>query len=166
MTHFVNPTKCEGGDAKKALLALSKWGFDYTFDCTGVTKVMRDALEVSHRGWGESCIIGVAAAGQEIATRPFQLVTGRCWKGTAFGGWKSRTEVPKLVQRVLRDELPVRSFVTHKIEGLDKVNDAIDALHSGECLRAVVRINDLKFRVPTPKFKQLSKTKVAGGSLH
>ena len=71
MTDFVNPTDCEGGDAKKALLAKSKWGYDYTFDCTGVTKVMRDALEVSHRGWGESCIIGVAAAGQEIATRPF-----------------------------------------------------------------------------------------------
>ena len=72
-------------------------GYDFTFDCTGIVKVMRDALEVAHRGWGESCVIGVAASGHEISTRPFQLVTGRVWKGTAFGGWKSRTEVPKLV---------------------------------------------------------------------
>ncbi len=79
-------------------MARQKWGYDYTFDCTGNVHVMRNALEVAHRGWGQSCIIGVAAAGKEIATRPFQLVTGREWKGTAFGGWKSRTEVPRLVQ--------------------------------------------------------------------
>ena len=96
-TVCVNPKDCEDGNVKAELLKMSKWGYDYTFDCTGVTKVMRDALEVAHRGWGESCVIGVAAAGHEISTRPFQLVTGRVWKGTAFGGWKSRTEVPKLV---------------------------------------------------------------------
>jgi Zn-dependent alcohol dehydrogenase len=107
---------------------------------------MRDALEVAHRGWGESCVIGVAAAGHEISTRPFQLVTGRVWKGTAFGGWKSRTEVPVLVQRVMRNELPVDTFVTHKMQGLEKVNEAVDALHSGECLRAVVKIGDYKLK--------------------
>jgi Zn-dependent alcohol dehydrogenase len=99
---------------------------------------MRDALEVAHRGWGESCVVGVAAAGQEISTRPFQLVTGRAWKGTAFGGWKSRTEVPKLVQQVMRDEIQIKPYVTDIIEGLKKVNDSIKALHSGDCLRAIV----------------------------
>jgi len=99
---------------------------------------MRDALEVAHRGWGESCVIGVAAAGHEISTRPFQLVTGRVWKGTAFGGWKSRTEVPKLVQSVMRDELNVDAFATHPIKGLENVNQSIEALHSGDCLRSVV----------------------------
>ena len=97
-TECVNSIECEGGDVKKVLMSKQKWGYDYTFDCTGITKVMRDALEVAHRGWGESCVIGVAASGHEISTRPFQLVTGRVWKGTAFGGWKSRTEVPQLVQ--------------------------------------------------------------------
>jgi|TARA_B110000285_G_C14696994_1_gene411680 Zn-dependent alcohol dehydrogenase len=99
---------------------------------------MRDALEVAHRGWGESCVVGVAAAGQEISTRPFQLVTGRAWKGTAFGGWKSRTEVPKLVQQVMRDEIQIKPYVTDIIEGLKNVNDSIKALHSGDCLRAIV----------------------------
>mgnify|MGYP001037394704 CR=1 FL=1 len=97
-TECVNSIVCEGGDVKKVLMSKQKWGYDYTFDCTGITKVMRDALEVAHRGWGESCVIGVAASGHELSTRPFQLVTGRVWKGTAFGGWKSRTEVPQLVQ--------------------------------------------------------------------
>ena len=86
---------------------------------------MRDALEVAHRGWGESCVVGVAAAGHEISTRPFQLVTGRTWKGTAFGGWKSRTEVPKLVQKVMRDEIQIKPYVTDVIEGLKNVNDSI-----------------------------------------
>ena len=103
---------------------------------------MRTALEVAHRGWGESCVIGVAAAGKEISTRPFQLVTGRNWKGTAFGGWKSRTEVPKLVQTVMRGEMPLENYITHKYDGLDNVNAAIDALHGGSCLRAVVHIAD------------------------
>ena len=119
---------------------MEKWGYDYTFDCTGNVKVMRLALEVAHRGWGESCVIGVAAAGQEIATRPFQLVTGRQWKGTAFGGWKSRTEVPRLVQTVMRGEVSLDPYITHPVQGLANVNAAIDALHQGSCLRAVVQI--------------------------
>lgn len=112
---------------------------DYSFDCTGSVEVMRAALECAHRGWGESCVIGVAASGHEISTRPFQLVTGRVWKGTAFGGFKSRKDVPKLVQRNLDGELPIDHFITHRFNGLDKTNDAIEALHSGCCLRAVVR---------------------------
>jgi len=126
---------------KDNLMAMEKWGFDYTFDCTGNVNVMRCALEVAHRGWGESCVIGVAAAGKEIATRPFQLVTGRVWKGTAFGGWKSRTEVPRLVQTVMRGEVSLDPYITHTIKGLENVNGAIDALHSGTCLRAVVHIS-------------------------
>merc|ERR1711936_816357 len=131
-----------GGDVKDSLLKLEKWGYDYTFDCTGNVHVMRNALEVAHRGWGESCVIGVAAAGKEISTRPFQLVTGRNWKGTAFGGWKSRTEVPKLVQTVMRGEMALEPFITHTFKGLDQVNASIDALHSGDCLRAVVQIGE------------------------
>ena len=148
-----NPKDAEGGDVKKSLLAAEKWGYDFTFDCTGVVKVMRDALEVSHRGWGESCVIGVAAAGHEISTRPFQLVTGRVWKGTAFGGWKSRTEVPKLVQTVMRRELPVDEFVTDSFDGIANVNKTIDALHSGECLRAVLNINQVKVKGEALKFE-------------
>lgn len=102
---------------------------------------MRDCIELAHRGYGESCIIGVAASGQEIATRPFQLVTGRVWKGTAFGGWKSRTEVPQLVNKVLRGETSLDDYVSHKYEGLEKVNESIDALHKGDCIRAVVQIS-------------------------
>jgi len=117
---------------------LTTWGVDYSFDCTGNTDVMRAALECSHRGWGTSCIIGVAASGHEISTRPFQLVTGRTWKGTAFGGFKSRTDVPQLVQRSLDGELPIKHYITHSFEGVEKTNDAIDALHSGTCLRGVV----------------------------
>jgi len=118
---------------------MTDWGVDYSFDCTGNTKVMRAALECSHRGWGTSCIIGVAASGHEICTRPFQLVTGRVWKGTAFGGFKSRTDVPKLVQNYMDGKLPIDHFVTHEFDGVEKTNDAIHALHSGDCLRAVVK---------------------------
>ena len=99
---------------------------------------MRSALECAHRGWGTSCIIGVAASGHEISTRPFQLVTGRTWKGTAFGGFKSRTQVPELVQQNLDGLLPVDHYITHKFNGVQETNKAIDALHSGDCLRAVV----------------------------
>ena len=118
---------------------LTQWGVDYSFDCTGIVSVMRAALECSHRGWGVSCIIGVAASGHEISTRPFQLVTGRSWKGTAFGGFKTRTDVPKLVNKYLEGELPIEQYITHTFEGVDKTNEAIDALHSGDCLRAVVK---------------------------
>jgi len=141
-TDFVNSLTCEGGDVKAVLLGMEKWGYDYTFDCTGNVNVMRCALEVAHRGWGESIVIGVAAAGKEISTRPFQLVTGRKWTGTAFGGWKSRTEVPQLVQTVMRGEMPLEDFITHRFNGLEHVNKAIEALHSGECLRAVIHIGD------------------------
>ncbi len=118
---------------------MTPWGVDYTFDCTGNVDVMRAALECAHRGWGTSCVIGVAASGHEIRTRPFQLVTGRTWKGTAFGGFKSRTGVPKLVQQCIEGTLPVDHFITHTFDGVGCTNDAIDALHGGSCLRAVVR---------------------------
>jgi len=118
---------------------LTQWGVDYTFDCTGNVDVMRAALECAHRGWGVSCVIGVAASGHQITTRPFQLVTGRTWKGTAFGGFKSRRDVPMLVRRYVDGELPIDHFVTHEFEGVEKTNDAIHALHGGSCLRAVVK---------------------------
>ena len=117
---------------------MTPWGVDYTFDCTGLVSVMRAALECSHRGWGTSCVIGVAASGHEIATRPFQLVTGRTWKGTAFGGWKTRTDIPKLVNQYLAGDLPLDEYITHTFKGVEKTNEAIDALHGGNCLRAVV----------------------------
>jgi len=152
------------GSTRNWLLEQRKWGYDYTFDCTGNVHVMREALEVAHRGWGQSCVIGVAAAGQEISTRPFQLVTGREWKGTAFGGWKARTEVPKLVQTVMRGELDIDPYVTHTFQGLDRVNDAIEALHSGDCLRAIVHIADSPFQVAkAPTLK--GNVKVEGGKL-
>jgi len=153
-TECVNSLTCEGGDIKAALLSREKWGYDYTYDCTGNVNVMRCALEVAHRGWGESCVIGVAAAGKEISTRPFQLVTGRNWKGTAFGGWKSRTEVPKLVQTVMRGEMDLDPYITHTFQGLDKVNESIEALHSGTCLRAVVHIGQSEMaQQALPKLK-------------
>lgn len=165
-TECVNSLECnEEKDVKKWLMSKQKWGYDYTFDCTGIVKVMRDALEVAHRGWGESCVIGVAASGHEISTRPFQLVTGRVWKGTAFGGWKSRTEVPKLVQSVMRDELNVDTFLTNEIEGLENVNKSIEALHSGDCLRAVVKINSFNLASDPMKFSQSGNVKVNGGEL-
>merc|ERR1719460_1120491 len=138
-TDCVNP-KDHDKPIQQVLVELSptKFGFDYTFDCTGNTDVMRAALEAAHRGWGQSCVIGVAAAGKEISTRPFQLVTGRKWTGTAFGGWKSREQVPKLVERMLAGEIKVDHFVTHKLQGVDKYNEAIDILHKGECIRCVV----------------------------
>jgi S-(hydroxymethyl)glutathione dehydrogenase/alcohol dehydrogenase len=121
------------------IVDMTQWGVDYTFDCTGNTNVMRSALECAHRGWGTSCVIGVAASGHEISTRPFQLVTGRTWKGTAFGGFKSRRDVPLLVQRCVDGSLEVDHFITHTFDGVDKTNDAIETLHGGNCLRAVVR---------------------------
>merc|ERR1712066_1032691 len=108
----------------------TKFGFDYTFDCTGNTDVMRAALEAAHRGWGVSCVIGVAAAGKELATRPFQLITGRRWIGTAFGGWKTRDAIPMLVEKNLKGEIVLDHFITHRFEGVENQNKAIDALHS------------------------------------
>mmetsp|Transcript_21948 Transcript_21948/g.31806 ORF Transcript_21948/g.31806 Transcript_21948/m.31806 type:complete len:387 (-) Transcript_21948:228-1388(-) len=139
-TDCVNPKDLpEGKSVQSHIVSMTQWGCDYTFDCTGNTEVMRSALECAHRGWGTSCIIGVAASGHEISTRPFQLVTGRVWKGTAFGGFKSRKDVPILVERNLKGEIPVKHFISHRFDGVDKTNDAIDALHAGDCLRAVVK---------------------------
>jgi len=136
-TDCVSPTDHEK-PIQQVIVGLTKWGVDYSFDCTGNVEVMRSALESAHRGWGVSCVIGVAAAGKEIGTRPFQLVTGRHWCGTAFGGWKSREAVPRLVDDMLAGKLPVDHFVTHRLQGIDKWNEAIDILHKGECLRCVV----------------------------
>ena len=115
----------------------SGWGWDYTFECIGNVEVMRAALECAHRGWGESCVIGVAAAGKEISTRPFQLVTGRVWKGTAFGGYKSRLQVPDLVELYMKGETKLDDYITHNM-AFDQINEAFDLLHSGKCLRVVL----------------------------
>ena len=112
-------------------------GCDYTFDCTGNVGVMRAALEACHKGWGESIVIGVAAAGQEISTRPFQLVTGRVWKGCAFGGIKGRTQLPGLVDDYLNGELKVDEFITHR-EPLSAINTAFEQMKQGDCVRCVV----------------------------
>lgn len=115
------------------------WGFDATFECIGNVEVMRAALEASHRGWGQSIVIGVAAAGKELHTRPFQLVTGRQWKGTAFGGYKSREQVPELVEEYLRGDTLLDKYVTHTMD-LDRINEAFDLLHSGQSLRTVLSV--------------------------
>jgi len=115
----------------------SGWGIDYTFECIGNVEVMRAALECAHRGWGESCVIGVAASGKEIATRPFQLVTGRVWKGTAFGGYKSRMQVPGLVDLYMKGETKLDDYITHKLP-FHAINEAFELLHSGKCLRTVL----------------------------
>lgn len=112
-------------------------GFDYTFECIGNVHVMRCALEAAHKGWGVSVIIGVAGAGQEIATRPFQLVTGRTWKGTAFGGWKSRDSVPILVEKYMNKEIKVNEFISHNMP-IDQINESFDLMHAGKSLRTVV----------------------------
>ena len=112
-------------------------GVDFSFECVGSVALMRSALECCHKGWGTSIIIGVAASGQEIATRPFQLVTGRSWKGTAFGGFKGRTDVPKLVEKYTKGEIQLDAFVTHTFKGIDTLNDAVDVMHHG-ALRPVI----------------------------
>ncbi|KAK3360034.1 chaperonin 10-like protein [Lasiosphaeria hispida] len=137
-THFVNPTKLpEGQTIVDKLLELTDGGCDYTFDCTGNVGVMRAALEACHKGWGQSIIIGVAAAGQEIATRPFQLVTGRVWKGCAFGGVKGRSQLPGLVGDYLAGKLKVDEFITHR-KNLSQINEAFEVMKGGDCIRAVV----------------------------
>ena len=137
-TDTVNPSDRPDVPMQQQLIEMTKWGIDFTFDCTGNTDVMRAALEASHRGWGTSCIIGVASAGKEVSSRPFQFITGRTLKGTAFGGWKSRDAVPDLIDRHLSGDLPVAHYITHRFDGVDKYNDAIDTLEAGDCLRAVV----------------------------
>ena len=136
MTHFVNPSKVSG-DLVQHLVDLTKGGADYTFECIGNVKVMRTALEACHKGWGQSIIIGVAGAGQEISTRPFQLVTGRVWKGTAFGGARGRTDVPKIVDWYMEGKIEIDPMITH-ILPLEKINDAFDLMHEGKSIRSVV----------------------------
>jgi len=136
MTHFVNPTTIEG-DLVAHLVELTGGGADYSFECVGSTKLMRQALECCHRGWGQSIVIGVAGAGQEISTRPFQLVTGRVWKGSAFGGARGRTDVPKIVDWYMDKKIDIDSLVTHVLP-LERINEAFDLMHSGESIRTVV----------------------------
>ena len=136
MTHFVNPKEV-GGDLVPYLVNLTDGGADYTFDATGNVTVMRQALEACHRGWGQSIIIGVAPAGAEIATRPFQLVTGRVWKGTAFGGARGRTDVPRIVDWYMQGRINIDDLITHKMP-LDKINDAFHLMHEGKSIRSVV----------------------------
>jgi S-(hydroxymethyl)glutathione dehydrogenase / alcohol dehydrogenase len=135
MTDFVNPR--DVGNVVETLVNMLDGGADYSFDCTGNTDVMRQALECCHRGWGQSIIIGVAEAGKEIATRPFQLVTGRVWKGTAFGGAKGRTDVPKIVDWYMDGKIQIDPMITHVLK-LDDINKAFDLMHAGESIRSVV----------------------------
>ncbi|MEZ5658038.1 MAG: S-(hydroxymethyl)glutathione dehydrogenase/class III alcohol dehydrogenase [Burkholderiaceae bacterium] len=136
MTHFVNPNEVEG-DLVPYLVSLTDGGADFSFECIGNVNVMRQALECCHRGWGTSVIIGVAGAGQEIATRPFQLVTGRTWKGTAFGGARGRTDVPKIVDWYMEGKINIDDLITHKLP-LERINEAFDLMHAGESIRSVV----------------------------
>jgi S-(hydroxymethyl)glutathione dehydrogenase / alcohol dehydrogenase len=136
MTHFVNPQEVEG-DLVPYLVELTKGGADYSFECIGNVKVMRQALECCHKGWGVSVIVGVAGAGQEISTRPFQLVTGRVWKGTAFGGARGRTDVPKIVDWYIEGKINIDDLITHTLP-LEEINLAFDLMHTGESIRSVV----------------------------
>jgi S-(hydroxymethyl)glutathione dehydrogenase / alcohol dehydrogenase len=136
MTHFVNPKEVEG-DLVPYLVNLTKGGADYSFECIGNVKTMRQALECCHKGWGVSVIIGVAPAGAEISTRPFQLVTGRVWKGTAFGGARGRTDVPKIVDWYMDGKINIDDLITHTMP-LDKINEAFDLMHAGKSIRSVV----------------------------
>jgi S-(hydroxymethyl)glutathione dehydrogenase/alcohol dehydrogenase len=136
MTHFVNPKEVDG-DLVAYLVSLTKGGADYSFECVGNTKLMRQALECCHKGWGTSVIIGVAESGAEISTRPFQLVTGRNWRGTAFGGARGRTDVPRIVDWYMDGRIVSDSLITHTMP-LEKINDAFDLMHRGESIRSVV----------------------------
>src|SRR5437870_12726142 len=136
MTHFVNPAEV-AGDLVPYLVDLTKGGADYSFECIGNVGTMRQALECTHRGWGVSVIIGVAAAGQEISTRPFQLVTGRDWKGTAFGGARGRTDVPRIVDWYMEGKIKIDELITHKL-ALDDINQGFDLMHAGQSIRSVV----------------------------
>ncbi len=136
MTHFVNPKDVQG-DLVAHLVELTGGGADYTFDCTGNVNVMRTALECCHRGWGQSIIIGVAEAGKEISTRPFQLVTGRVWRGTAFGGARGRTDTPRIVDWYMSKKIEIDPMITHKLP-LERINEGFDLMHEGKSIRSVV----------------------------
>ncbi|HQT67785.1 MAG: S-(hydroxymethyl)glutathione dehydrogenase/class III alcohol dehydrogenase [Rhodospirillales bacterium 20-60-12] len=136
MTHFVNPSEVEG-DLVPYIVSLTDGGADYSFECIGNVKVMRQALECTHRGWGTSIIIGVAGAGQEISTRPFQLVTGRNWRGTAFGGARGRTDVPRIVDWYMEGKINIDDLITHVLP-FEQINEGFDLMKSGESIRSVV----------------------------
>jgi S-(hydroxymethyl)glutathione dehydrogenase/alcohol dehydrogenase len=136
LTHFVNPKEV-GGDLVAHLVELTGGGADYSFECIGDVRVMRQALECCHKGWGTSVIIGVAGAGEEIATRPFQLVTGRVWKGSAFGGARGRTDVPRIVDWYMEGKIRIDEMITHTMP-LERINEAFDLMHHGESIRSVV----------------------------
>jgi S-(hydroxymethyl)glutathione dehydrogenase/alcohol dehydrogenase len=137
MTHFIDPNQIGGDKVVEAVVDLTGGGADFSFDATGNVKVMRQALECCHRGWGESIVIGVAEAGKEIATRPFQLVTGRVWRGTAFGGARGRTDVPKIVDWYMEGKINIDDLITHTMP-LDEINTAFDLMHEGKSIRSVV----------------------------
>ena len=139
-TDVVNP-KDYDKPIQEVIVELTDGGVDYSFVCIGNVDVMRSALECCHKGWGESVIIGVAGAGQEISTRPFQLVTGRVWRGTAFGGVKGRSELPGIVEQYLNGEIPLKTFITHKMP-LDEINEAFDLMHKGKSIRSVVLFDE------------------------
>jgi S-(hydroxymethyl)glutathione dehydrogenase/alcohol dehydrogenase len=136
MTHFVNPKEVDG-DLVPYLVDLTKGGADYSFECIGNVNTMRQALECAHKGWGESIIIGVAPAGAEISTRPFQLVTGRSWRGTAFGGARGRTDVPKIVDWYMDGKINIDDLITHRLP-LERINEGFDLMKAGESIRSVV----------------------------
>ena len=136
LTHFVNPSELRG-ELVAHLVELTQGGADYSFECIGHVDVMRQALECCHRGWGVSVIIGVAGAGQEIRTRPFQLVTGRVWKGTAFGGARGRTDVPKIVDWYMEGKINIDDLITHTLP-LERINEGFELMHAGKSIRAVV----------------------------
>ena len=136
MTHFVNPNDV-GNDLVNHLVEITEGGADYSFECIGNVEVMRQALECAHKGWGESIIIGVAGAGKEISTRPFQLVTGRSWRGTAFGGARGRTDVPKIVDWYLQGKIDIDPMITHTLR-LEEINTGFDLMHEGSSIRSVV----------------------------
>jgi S-(hydroxymethyl)glutathione dehydrogenase / alcohol dehydrogenase len=142
LTHFVNPKQVAGDkvDLVAHLVELTGGGADYSFECVGNVDLMRQALECCHRGWGESTIIGVAGAGQEIKTRPFQLVTGRVWRGTAFGGARGRTDVPRIVDWYMNGKIDIDSLITHKLP-LERINEAFDLMHAGKSIRTVVEFS-------------------------
>jgi S-(hydroxymethyl)glutathione dehydrogenase/alcohol dehydrogenase len=137
MTHFLNPNNFEESKLQEKILDITGGGADYSFECIGNVKVMRQALECCHKGWGQSIIIGVAGAGQEISTRPFQLVTGRVWKGTAFGGAKGRTDVPKIVDWYMDKKINIDDLITHEFD-LENINKAFDLMHEGKSIRSVI----------------------------
>ncbi len=156
MTHFVNPNDVRG-DLVPHLVELTGGGADYSFECIGNVEVMRQALECCHRGWGVSVIIGVAGSGQEIKTRPFQLVTGRTWKGTAFGGARGRTDVPKIVDWYMEGKINIDDLITHVLP-LEKINEGFDLMHEGTSIRSVVTYEDQR---PRATGAESGRTKIA-----